>query len=75
MRMEVVGEEATLTPIQTIALKPRHELNGVTPAWMVWLVKCGRSGCCALAVVDALLWKDAPPIEFSRANPVNMCQM
>ena len=41
---------------------------------MLWLVKCGRLGCCVVAVVDAdrvlavadaLLWKDAPPVEFS----------
>ena len=50
---------------------------------MLWLVECGRPGCrvffffgrfgrFASAVGDAVLWKDAPPIEFSRLKPVNM---
>ena len=36
-------------------------------------MKCGRRGCCALSVVDSVLWKEAPPspIECSRPKPVN----
>lgn len=45
----------------------------MTRACMPWLVKCGRRGCCALAVRDAALWIDSPPVEFSCLNPIHMC--
>ena len=38
------------------------------PSWMLCF---GRRGCWAMAVVDAVLWKDAPPLEFSRLKLMN----
>ena len=40
------------------------------------MLRFGRRRCCALAVVDAVLWTNAPLIlvEFSRLKPVNVYQ-
>ena len=46
--------------------EPEPERYGSTRAWMLWLVKCGRRGYCALAVVDAVL---------ERTGAADTCQM
>ena len=64
--MVVVGEAATLTPTRT---RPRTRTLCGDPCLDAvacevrssWMLRFGCRGCCALAVGDAALWKDAPP--------------
>ena len=63
----------TLALILTLTLWGEPWLDAVVACEVrPWWVLCfGRRVCCALAVVDAVLLKDAPPIWCSRLNPIN----
>ena len=68
--MVVAGAEATPVPTRSLTLTLTPPLRRVIHAWMLWLVEMrpssmlcfGRRRCCVLAVVDAVLWKEAPPV-------------
>ena len=60
----MVGGGATLTLTPTLWGNPC--LDAVAfEVWPAWMLCFNRDGCCAFAVVGAVLWKDAPPVIFS----------